>query len=246
MENMFNRTGAERLTELKLDNNQLMSLPAHIFDPLFGLTYLNLSHNQLQVLEVSLFAQLRHLQFLDMKGNQLSTLPVELFAFQNELISLDLGDNRFSTLDVKVMTALTKLTSLNISGNPLNCDCNLQPVVIWNSPIRQYIDAKCHFPSQYKDRSWYELTNVTCTSPPSIGTITPSTDTTPGFEIHRSTSVTRKYTAVSSPNNKQPGNWGPDINLYPVSIALIVILIILSLVLIGVMVFISWYKRMNR
>jgi hypothetical protein len=243
---MFTWTGAERLPELRLKNNQLTSLPANIFDPLWGLQTLNLNHNQLQVLAVSLFSKLKQLKFLDMKGNLLSTLPVGLFAFQNELISLDLSDNLLSTLDVKVMAPLRNLKFLYISGNPLDCDCTLQPVVIWSSDRLENTDAKCRSPPEYKDLSWNEVENVECPSPLSSVISTPSTDTTPGYEIHRSTSVTKKYTDVSSVNSKQPGNVGRDFDLYPISIALIVVLIILSLVLIGAMLFVYCYKRLRR
>jgi hypothetical protein len=243
---MFNRTGAERIPELNLENNWLASLPANIFDPFCGLKSLNLNHNQLQVLEVSLFSKLKHLKFLDMKGNMISTLPVGLFALQNELISLDLSDNLLSTLDVNVMTPLLTLDSLHISGNPLDCDCRLQPLVIWSSGNLENTDAKCRSPPQYKDLSWCALTNVECPGPLSTVINTPSTDTTPGFEIHRSTSVTQKYTEVSSPSNKQSGSVWRDFDLYPLSIALIAVLIILSLVLIGAMVFVYCYKRLKR
>lgn len=246
-ENMFNWTGAERIPELSLENNWLTSLPANIFDPLWGLKNLNLNHNQLQVLEVSLFSKLKHLKFLDMKGNLLSTLPVGLFALQNELISLDLSDNRLSTLDVKVMTPLLTLSTLHISGNHLDCDCRLQPLVIWSSRYLENTDAKCSSPPQYKDLSWYALTNVQCPGPLSTVITTPSTDTTtPEFEIHRSTSVTKKYTDVPSANSKQPSNVRRDFDLYSLSIALIAVLIILSLVLIGAMVFVYCYKRLKR
>jgi Leucine-rich repeat (LRR) protein len=244
-ENMFNWTGAERLPELSLENNRLTSLPPNIFDPLWGLKTLNLNHNQLQILEVSLFSKLKHLKFLDMRGNMLSTIPDGLFAFQNELISLDLSNNLLSTLDVKVMTPLLNLNTLNISGNPLDCDCRLQPVVIWSSGNLENTDAKCRSPIQFKDLSWYAVTNVKCPSPMSTVIIPPSTDTTPAFEIHQSTSVTKKYTEVPSGNSKQPGNVWSNFDLYPIVIALIVILIILSLVLIGFMLFIYCYKKLK-
>jgi Leucine-rich repeat (LRR) protein len=243
---MFNRPGAERLAELRLNNNRLTSLAAQVFDPFLGLKTLNLSHNQLKVLEVSLFAKLMRLQFLDMKGNRLSTLPVGLFDSQKELISLDLGGNLLSTLDLKVMTPLISLTNLNISGNPLDCDCNLKPVVAWGSVNGVSTNGKCRSPSEYKDRNWHELENVECTSPQSTDITTPSTDTTPGFKTPRLTSTTRKPAVVTSPSNNHRGYMRNDIDLYPLSILLIVVLVILSLVVIGALVFTTWYKRMRR
>jgi hypothetical protein len=242
---MFNWTGAEQLPELSLENNRLTSLPAHIFDPLWGLKTLNLNHNQLQVLEASLFSKLRYLKFLDLKGNQLSTLPVGLFASQNELIYLDLRNNLLSTLDIKVMTPMLSLKTLYISENPLDCDCRLQPVVIWSSGILEITDAECRFPPQYQGRSWNVLTNVECRTQLSTVIVTPSTDTTPDIDIHLSTSFTDKYTEVSSTNSTQPGNVRHDVNLYPINVVHVVALAVLCLVLIVAVVFVFWYNKLK-
>ena len=245
-ENMFKQRGAECLPHMRLDNNLLTSLPAHIFDPLWKLEILNLNHNQLQVLEVSLFSRLRHLKLLDMRGNQLSTLPVGLFAVQSELISLDLRDNSLSTLDVNVMTPMLKLETLSIGGNPLNCDCSLQPVVKWSSDMLKNSDATCHLPHQYKDRSWYAVADDECASPPPAVTISLSTDTRPDLGDHRKMTVANGHTAAPAAKDHPPVIVRRDFDLYILSIVLIALLIVLSLVLIGTMVFISVYKRLKR
>lgn len=239
-ENMFNWTGSDQLPELSLENNRLTFLPGHIFDPLLGLRTLNLNHNQLKALEVSLFSKLKNLKFLDMKGNQLSTLPVGMFAFQNELISLDLRNNRLSTLDVKVMTPMLSLNTLLISGNPIHCDCRLQPVVLWSFDVLENTDAKCRSPPQYQDRSW-NVTTVDCTPLLSTVIVTPSIDTTPDIETYPSTSVPE----VSPINTTQPGNGRRHFNLYSVSTVLVMTLTVVCLVLIVAMVFVSWYKRLK-
>lgn len=241
-ENMFNRTGAERIPGLNLENNQLTSLPDHIFDPFLGLKSLNLNHNRLRVLPVSLFSNLKYLEFLDMKGNLLSTLPVGLFAVQNELLSLDLSDNHFSTLDVKVITPLMNLKTLFFSGNPLVCDCRLQPVVMWDSVKLNNTVAICHSPPLYKDHSWYTVKSIEC---PSLLSAVTTIDSTPDLETHPSTPGTKTYTEVSPAETKQPGVVRRDFDLYPVSLALIAVLIILTVVLVSTMVFIHCYKRLH-
>jgi Leucine-rich repeat (LRR) protein len=241
-ENMFDRTGAERLAVLNLENNQLTSLPDHIFDPLWGLKSLNLNHNLLQVLGVSLFSKLKDLEFLDMKGNQLSSLPVGLFAFQKELVSLDLSDNLLSTLDIGVVTPLMNLNTLLIGGNRLVCDCRLKPVATWNNGKLNRTDAECHSPPQHNGHSWYMVTSIECPSPLSTPTIPPSIDMTPGPEIQQSTPVTR--TRTEAPPARPSIRLG-DVNVYAISIVLIAVLIILTLVVIGTMVFIYCYKRLR-
>jgi hypothetical protein len=237
-ENMFNRTGAERIATLNLTNNRLTSLPDHIFDPLWGLKSLNLNHNSLKVLEVNLFSKLKGLEFLDMKGNMLSTLPVGLFALQNELISLDLSENQFSTLDIEVITPLMNLKTLLLSFNPLVCDCKFQPVVTWAIGKLSNMSAECDSPPNFKGLKWDEVRIVDCPSPPSALT-------TPSFVIYPSTHIPRTYTEASPPTRKPPGTKGNDFDVYPISIALIAVLIILTLVLIGTMVFIYCYKRLK-
>jgi Leucine-rich repeat (LRR) protein len=209
---MFNWTGAEELPELTLENNQLALLPAHVFDPLWGLKTLNLNHNLLKVLEVGVFSKLKNLRFLDMKDNQLATLPIGLFDYQNKLIYLDVRNNLLSTLDVETMYSMFSLNTLSIKGNPLKCDCMLQPVVIWSAGSLESTDAECHFPPEYMNLNWYVLTSVLCTILPS----TPSEDTT-DIGVEMSTSVVDYYTEVLSTTGAGPGNMQHGVNSVTVS-----------------------------
>jgi hypothetical protein len=205
---MFNWTGAQKLPELTLENNHLTSLPAHIFDPLWGLKTLNLNHNQLRVLEVGVFSKLRNLIFLDMKDNQLATLPIGLFDYQNKLISLDVRNNLLSSLDVETVSSMFNLNSLSIKGNPLKCDCKLQPVVIWSAGNIDNTDAECHFPPEYMSLSWYVLTSVLCTE-----SLTPLENVTDIF-IEMSTSVVDNYTEVLSTTGAGSGNMQHGFNSF--------------------------------
>jgi hypothetical protein len=241
---MFNWTGAERLSELSLQNNQLTSLPAHIFDPLRGLKTLNLNHNQLQVLEVDVFSRLRNLKFLDMKDNHLSTLPVGLFAFQNKLVSLDLRNNLLTTLDVEVISSLMSLDSLAIKGNPLTCDCRLQPVVIWSFGILENNDAVCRYPPQYRGLAWYVLTGVLCTAVPSTVNTSPATGSSTDTDLEMSTSVTYNSTEVLSPNGTQNNMQHVSFSSADIiTVAAVGLLCVLVLAVTSVFVF--WYRRLK-
>ncbi|XP_023725789.1 slit homolog 3 protein [Cryptotermes secundus] len=202
---MFNWIGAQELPELTLENNRLILLPGHIFDPLWGLKTLNLNHNQLRILEVGVFSRLRNLRFLDMKDNQLVTLPIGLFEYQNKLISLDVRNNLLSTLDVETVSPMFNLNSLAIKGNPLNCDCNLQPVVIWSSGNIDNTDAECHFPPEYSNLSWYVLASALCTVLPFTASLAPSENVT-DICIEMSTSVVDNYTEILSTTGAEPGS----------------------------------------
>jgi hypothetical protein len=229
---MFNWTGAQELPELTLENNHLASLPAHIFDPLWGLKSLNLNHNQLRFLEVGVFSKLRNLRFLDMKDNQLTTLPIGLFDYQNKLISLDVRNNLLSTIDVETVSSMFNLNSLSIKGNPLKCDCKLQPVVIWCSGNTDNTDAECHFPPEYLNRSWYVLTSVLCTVLPS-----PSENVTE-ICIEMSTSVVDNYTEAFSTTGTGPGKMQHGFNSFSGGNVTVALLGFLSLVLTVTLVFV--------
>jgi Leucine-rich repeat (LRR) protein len=230
---MFNWTGAQELPELTLENNHLTSLPAHIFDPLWGLKTLNLNHNLLRVLDVGVFSKLRNLRFLDMKDNQLTTLPIGLFDYQNKLISLDMRNNLLSTLDVETMSSMFSLNTLSIKGNPLKCDCRLQPVVIWSSGNIENTDAECHFPPEYLNLNWYVLTSVLCTILPSTVSPTPPENAT-GNCIEMSTSVVDNYAVILSTTGAGPGNLQLSFNSFSGSNITVAVLGFLSLLVLTV------------
>lgn len=230
---MFNWTGAQKLPELTLENNHLTSLPAHIFDPLWGLKTLNLNHNLLRLLEVGVFSKLRDLRFLDMKDNQLATLPIGLFDYQNKLISLDVRNNLLSTLDVEAMFSMFSLNTLSIKGNPLKCDCRLQPVVIWSSGNIENTDAECHFPPEYLNLNWYVLTSALCTVLPSTVSSTPSENVT-DISIEMSTSVVDNYSGILSTTGTGPGNMQHSFDSFSGSNVTVAVLGFLSLLVLTV------------
>jgi hypothetical protein len=243
-EAMFTWTGAKQLSELTLENNHLVSLPAHIFDPLLRLKTLNLNHNQLQVLEVGVFSKLRKLKFLDMKDNRLTILPVGLFSFQNKLVSLDVSYNLLTTLDVEVMSSLSSLDFLAIKGNPLICDCELQPVVFWSFFILEN-NAECRYPPQYQGLTWYVLTSDLCTTVPSTFSTSPSTDSSTEIDVVMSTIITDNYTEMLSPNGTQEQNINnvssSSFNNITIAASTLLCLLVLSIALVVVF----WYKKLK-
>ena len=108
------------LTELKLDGNQLSALPDGLFDQLTNLTELALSNNQLSALPSGVFDQLTNLTTLTLNSNQLSALPSGLFDQLTNLTRLYLNSNQLSALPSGLFDQLTSLALLNLFDNPLS------------------------------------------------------------------------------------------------------------------------------
>ena len=107
------------LTELKLFDNQLSSLPSGVFDQLTKLTELSLSNNQLSAFPDGVFGQLTNLTVLTLNNNQLSALPSGVFDQLTNLTRLYLNSNQVSALPENIFDQLTNLTLLNLFDNPL-------------------------------------------------------------------------------------------------------------------------------
>ncbi len=80
--------GMTNLAKLRLDGNELSSLPAGLFDNLTNLTTLNLSSNELSSLPAGLFDNLTNLTYLNLFDNPLSPLPEGYFDKLTNLTTL--------------------------------------------------------------------------------------------------------------------------------------------------------------
>ncbi|MFC1793198.1 leucine-rich repeat domain-containing protein [Planctomycetota bacterium] len=106
---------ATNLTLLRLESNQLTSLPPEIGN-LKKLEHLYLSNNQLSSVQTEIF-NLTNLRSLRLENNQLSLLPAEIGNLKN-LMYLDLESNQLTSLPAEIGN-LTNLTWLHLDGNQL-------------------------------------------------------------------------------------------------------------------------------
>ncbi|WP_309743480.1 leucine-rich repeat domain-containing protein [Chamaesiphon sp. OTE_20_metabat_361] len=106
----------QKLIELSLLNNQLISIPSWIGN-LVNLTSLSLSNNQLTNLPASL-GNLTNLQWLYIGSNRLTALPASIGNL-SKLTSLSLRDNHLTTLPESIGN-LSKLTCLHLDRNQLS------------------------------------------------------------------------------------------------------------------------------
>ncbi len=109
--------GMTNLAKLRLDGNELSSLPGDLFDNLTNLTTLNLSSNELSSLPEDLFDNLTNLTTLNLDSNELSSLPAGLFDNLSNLTYLNLLDNPLGPLSEGYFDNLTKLTTLHLPAS---------------------------------------------------------------------------------------------------------------------------------
>ena len=111
--------GLYRVQTLKLDGNDLRTLPAVVFAGLDHLHTLGLTDNRLTTLPARVFTGLDRLRTLQLDGNDLRTLPAGVFAGLAHLYTLGLTDNRLTTLPARVFAGLDRLRTLQLDGNDL-------------------------------------------------------------------------------------------------------------------------------
>ena len=105
--------------------NQIVALPASLFESVPNLSQLRLDHNKLSVLSSRLFHPLTRLVLMDLSTNSLqaacdSCLSDNSFKGLGSLIVLNLSRNQISSVQPEMFSDLTNLQSLDISANTIN------------------------------------------------------------------------------------------------------------------------------
>ena len=111
--------GLNNLQTLYLNDNKLTSLPEHIFDGLDNLQMLDLMYNELTSLPEHAFARLSDLRELNLARNQLTTLPEHVFEGLNYLQKLKLFENQLTTLPECIFEGLGNLQELDLFNDQL-------------------------------------------------------------------------------------------------------------------------------
>ncbi|XP_036395741.1 leucine-rich repeat-containing protein 3B-like [Megalops cyprinoides] len=89
---------------------------------------LRLDHNQVTTIPDQVFKELRMLRELNLSHNAIRTLGENAFrGVESTLLTLDLSHNKISTVHKNVFALLK--ARVNMGNNPWHCDCTLQQVL---------------------------------------------------------------------------------------------------------------------
>ncbi|XP_072028796.1 uncharacterized protein [Amphiura filiformis] len=179
------------LQNLYLSDNKLNSLPPNLLQNLENLEVLTLANNKLNTLDDNIFQGLIRLQYLDLKQNGLTALPNGLFNGMPILSRLTLSYNsihiiekgaidfnqlsRLDTLDIRnnsittlrnVSKNLPSIPKLYLAGNPINCTCDINGLLLWyqrhpNNANESGAFVICHSPPMYAGQLVRDVINVT-------------------------------------------------------------------------------------
>ncbi|XP_051789223.1 leucine-rich repeat-containing protein 52-like [Erpetoichthys calabaricus] len=120
------------LTYLDCSNNSLAQLSDAAFVNLKKLAYLDLSFNDLEQVDNRTFQPLESLVVLRLTDNpRLRQVPGDAFVANTALQVLDLSRNNLSALEIGALLQLPTLRSVALSGNPWECDCDVEDLCLW-------------------------------------------------------------------------------------------------------------------
>ena len=142
---------------------------------MYWLEYLYLERNKLVEVHESIFQSLPSLRFLSLANNMIvsvhniwnsscheKTYYTDMYKERCLLETLDLSSNRINVIPMALINELQLMKSfksLNISDNPLNCDCNMAPFILWlqqnesnSAKIHQVHSLECKYPSHLKGK----------------------------------------------------------------------------------------------
>jgi len=155
--------GIPSLAMLKLNNNNLSTLPNGLFANQVHVKKLDVNYNHLTGISQGIFSNLPYLKFLLIANNLVEDLHEIDFNRSKYLNSLDISDNPFTSLPRDFLPGNQKLKRLRLRATSLPCTCSLMNVL--NDTIRENtrlkIDGDCYDSSKQDRQNLKALMKIT-------------------------------------------------------------------------------------
>jgi Leucine-rich repeat (LRR) protein len=146
--------GTRKLKYLNLSNNGISDIRKYVIGNITGLEVLDLSNNHLTNLNDpdAPFNLPENITELILRDNQIFKIDYEKIAMLKHLRDIDLRNNQLSKLNKSMIDAIKRGVSVQFSGNPLTCNCEIQPLkqilLGQEFPPEKYSHLTCSQPQQ--------------------------------------------------------------------------------------------------
>uniref|UniRef100_A0A3P8PJ54 Slit homolog 1b (Drosophila) n=1 Tax=Astatotilapia calliptera TaxID=8154 RepID=A0A3P8PJ54_ASTCA len=143
----------EGMTEIRLEQNGIKSVPPGAFTSYKKLRRIDLSNNQISEIAPDAFQGLRALNSLLLNANKIHCIRANVFKDLENLALLSLYDNKIQSLAKGTFSSLRSIQTLHLAQNPFVCDCNVKWLAdfLRSNPI-ETSGARCASPRRLANK----------------------------------------------------------------------------------------------
>ncbi|CRL00177.1 CLUMA_CG013451, isoform A [Clunio marinus] len=151
--------GTKKIKSLKLSNNVISSIRKFVTGNLTALEILDLSNNKLSNLDdiEAPFELPENITILNLENNEIFKINQDKLAKMKNLKEINLENNQITHLNKSLIDAIKTGVSVKFIGNPLKCDCEIQP-------LKHFLLGQEASPDQYS--------NIMCNEPKYLSGLT--------------------------------------------------------------------------
>ncbi|KAM6942391.1 LOW QUALITY PROTEIN: slit homolog 1b [Lycodopsis pacificus] len=146
-------TSYKKLRRIDLSNNQISEIAPDAFHGLRALNSLVLYGNKITELPSGVFDGLASLELLLLNANKIHCIRASVFKDLENLALLSLYDNKIQSLAKGTFSSLHSIQTLHLAQNPFVCDCNVKWLAdfLRSNPI-ETSGARCASPRRLANK----------------------------------------------------------------------------------------------
>ncbi|XP_060905245.1 slit homolog 1b [Labrus mixtus] len=146
-------TSYKKLRRIDLSNNQISEIAPDAFQGLRALNSLVLYGNKITELPSGVFDGLASLELLLLNANKIHCIRASVFKDLENLALLSLYDNKIQSLAKGTFSSLHSIQTLHLAQNPFVCDCNVKWLAdfLRSNPI-ETSGARCASPRRLANK----------------------------------------------------------------------------------------------